>query len=122
MKKTLFKFSKSKLGELIVGIAFGKFNKLLPVKRIYENEYILAFWHPKPYWEKHILVVPKKAIKDLHSMKEDDTKYITEVFKAIQLIVMEQNLHESDYTVITNGGTRQEVKQLHFHLGSGKKV
>ena len=122
MKETLFKLSKSKLGELIVGIAFGKFNKLLPVKRVYENDFVLAFWHPKPYWQKHIIVVPKKAIKDLQSMKEEDNKYISEVFKAIQKIVVEQGWDKEDYTVITNGGSRQEVKQLHFHLGSGERV
>ena len=122
MKKALFKLSKSKFGEMIVGIAFGKFNKLLPVKRVYENEYVLAFWHPKPYWEKHILVVPKKAIKDLHSIKDDDTIYVSEIFKAIRKIVVEQEWDKEDYTVVTNGGSRQEVKQLHFHLGSGERV
>jgi histidine triad (HIT) family protein len=122
MKKALFQLSKSKLGELIVGIAFGKFDKLLPVKRVYENDYVLAFWHPKPYWQKHILIVPKKAIKDLHSIKEEEIEYISETHKAIQKIVLEQGFDKTDYTVVTNGGTRQEVKQLHFHLGSGERV
>lgn len=119
MKQALFKFSKTKLGELIVGIAFGKFAGLLPVEKVRETDKVIAFVHPKPHWEHHILIVPKKAIKSLADVQADELSYINEVFTIAQEIVRDNGWQETDYTLITNGGSRQEVAQLHFHLASG---
>lgn len=119
MNKVLFALAKTPLGELIVGIAFGTLHGLLPVNRVKETKKVLAFWHPKPFWEEHILIVPKKAIKSLSEMSPDDLPYITEVFKVAREIVIEKGWTVTDYTIVTNGGNRQEVAQLHFHLGRG---
>jgi len=120
MKSKLFKLSKTKIGELIVGIAFGKFSKVLPVKKIKENKYVLAFEHPKPLYKLHILLVPKKTIKNLSSLKPNDFRYIENIFKIAQEIVRSKNLESKNYRIITNGGENQKVKQLHFHLISGE--
>jgi len=119
MRKALFALAKTPLGELIIGIAFGTFHGLLPLDRIKETEKVLAFWHPQPFWEEHILIVPKKAIKSLSAMCHDDLPYITEVFKVAREIALEKGWDQSDYTIVTNGGSRQDVAQLHFHLGRG---
>jgi len=50
MKKKLLIIARSPLGELIIGLAFGKLSKLLPVDRVTETDKVLAFKHPKPYW------------------------------------------------------------------------
>ena len=122
MQKQLFAFSKTTLGELIVGIAFGKLSKLLPVKRVLETDQVLAFWHPKPYWEQHILIVPKRTIKNLASATPEDLPYIQAVFAAAQEIVVNEGWDKTDFSITTNGGARQEVAQLHFHLMRGPIV
>ncbi len=62
----LLDLAKTPLGDLIAGMAFGTpLSNLLPVKRIKETNKVVAYWHPKPFWEKHILLIPKKAIKNL---------------------------------------------------------
>jgi len=122
ISKKLFSLAKSPVGDLIVGLAFGKFNKLLPVMRVKETDKVIAFWHPKPFWEKHILIVPKKSIKKLTSLKEEDLKYIDEVFVIAKEIVEELGWEKNGYTLLVNGGTRQEVNQLHFHLASGEQI
>ena len=121
MNKALFTLAKSPLGKLIIGIAFGTFHGLLPVDRVKETEKVLAFWHPKPFWEEHIIIVPKKAIKSLDAMSPDDLPYITEVFKVAREIVIGKGWDKAAFTITTNGGTRQEVAQLHFHLGRGSR-
>ena len=120
--KKLFSLAKSPLGNLIVGLAFGKFSKLLPVKRIIDDAKVIAFYHPKPFWEKHILVVPKKPIKKLTTITEEDLPYITEVYRVVEQIVVDLGWEKGAYSLITNGGSRQEVNQLHFHLCSGKEI
>lgn len=119
MKKMLLSLVKSPVGELIVGLAFGKLSSLLPVKRIKETSKVIAFHHPNPHWQEHILIVPKKAIKNLAQAKSEDFEYIKECFEVAQNIVLEKDWQGSDYTIVTNGGKRQEVAQIHFHLGSG---
>ncbi len=86
----LFKLAKTPLGDLIVGITFGTpLSKLLPVKGIKETDKVLAFWHPKPFWEKHILLVPKKSIKNITSLEPSDYEYISEIYKVAKEIVLE---------------------------------
>jgi len=68
---------------------------------------------------EHILIVPKKAIRSLIEVKDEDLVYISEVFRVAREIVKERGWKETDYTIVTNGGKRQEVPQIHFHLGSG---
>jgi len=116
----VFDISKTPLGDLVIGLAFGKFSKLLPVKRIKETEKVIAFWHPKPFWEKHIVLVPKKTIKTLSDLSFENSVYISEVFLMAKEIILD--LHWSGYSIVVNGGSRQEVGQIHFHLHSGKQI
>ncbi len=122
ISRKLFSLAKTPLGDLIVGIAFGKFSKLLPVKRVKETSKVIAFWHPKPFWEKHILIIPKRQIKDLVSLRDGDREYIFEVFAVAGEIVKELGWEKDGYSLLVNGGNRQEVNQLHFHLNSGKQI
>jgi histidine triad (HIT) family protein len=104
------------INELIVGVAFGKFSKLLPIKRLRETDKIVAFYHPKPSYKFHILIVPKKKIKSIGTINPDDLAYISEVFKVANEIIQELSLESINYSIITNGGSNQNIKQLHFHL------
>lgn len=122
MSRKLFALAKTPLGDLIVGIAFGKLSSLLPVKKVKETDKVLAFWHPKPYWEKHILIVPKKAIKKITSLTNEDYEYMNEAFVVAKEIVEELRWEKEGYSLLVNGGKRQEVNQLHFHLNSGKQI
>lgn len=122
ISKKLFSLAKTPIGDLIVGLAFGKLNKLLLVKKIIETDKVIAFWHPKPSWEKHILIVPKKSIKKLTSLKEEDLQYIDEVFITVKELIEKLKWEKKGYTLLVNGGARQEVNQLHFHLTSGKQI
>jgi len=114
--------AKTPIGDLIVGLVFGKFSKLLPVKKVKETDKVIAFWHPRPLWEKHILIVPKKPIKKLIIFTKKDEEYISEIFKITAELVKKLELENKGYSLIVNGGKKQEVKQLHFHLYSGKKL
>jgi|SRR3989344_2601473 len=122
LSKKLFSLAKTSIGDLIVGIAFGKFSKFLPVKRIMETDTVIAFWHPKPFWEQHILIVPKKGIKNLTSLKETDIHYLNEVFQVANKIIKDLGWEKDDYSLICNGGSRQKVNQLHFHLAKGTQL
>ncbi len=103
---------------------FGKILKgELPAEKVYENEYVLAFNDIHPKAPVHILIIPKKEIRDIQSVQEEDYLLIVEIIKAAQIIAEEQGVADG-YRLVTNNGpdAGQEVFHLHFHLMGGKKL
>ena len=91
----------------------------ISVQIVQETSTVLAFHHTKPSWDLHIVIIPKKHIRRLVEL--EDLHLIQEIFEVAQTIIKEQNLHESNYRIITNGGSFQDSQHLHFHLVSGKQ-
>ena len=92
----------------------------IPVKRLHETDTLLAFYHPRPSYAVHILLVPKKAIANLMDLKPTDQALLTDIFCTTQKLVEELGLAETGYRLLVNGGEYQDVPQLHFHLVSGE--
>lgn len=91
-------------------------NFLIPVDRLLETPTLLAFYHPKPTYPVHILIVPKKGIRDMIHLTSEDNMLLVEVFQVVRRLVDELKLEKQGYRLICNGGSYQEVQQLHFHL------
>lgn len=95
----------------------------LPADIVFENSHVIGFKDIHPVAPHHILIVTKKEIPDLQSMKSEDLFLMEEIVKAAQTIAKELNLEEG-YRLVTNNGpiAGQQVSHLHFHLISGKKL
>ncbi len=122
ISKYLFELAKSPLGDFIVGLAFGNFSTLLPIKRIKESDTSVAFWHPKPFWEYHILIVPKHPIKNLLSIDSNNSKYVVGMYSLLKEVIRDLGWEQEEYSTLINGGKRQEVGQLHMHIFKGKEL
>lgn len=118
----LYPVARSKLGGLLIGWLFSHMSAYLPVDRLFETETLIAFYHPKPSYRVHVLLVPRKAIKDLKDLTAHDHDFLLDVFRTTQILVEELSLADSGYRLILNGGTYQEVPQLHFHLVAGEGI
>lgn len=92
----------------------------IPVKRLRETETLMAFYHPKPSYPFHVLLVPKKAVKTLMDFDSSDPAFLSDLFSTVQSLVDE--FHLAAYRLIINGGEYQDFPQLHFHLISELKV
>ena len=93
-----------------------------PVDRLRENELLLAFHHPQPAYPFHVLIVPKKPIKDLLALTPGDTTILQACVQTAQDLIKEFQLQTTGYRLIPNGGSFQDIPQLHFHLISEKKI
>jgi len=89
-------------------------NFAIPVKRLRETETLMAFYHPKPSYRFHVLLVPKKAVKSLQEFDPNDSAFLTELYSTVQSLIDEFQL--SAWRLIVNGGEYQDFPQLHFHL------
>ena len=74
----------------------------------------MAFYHPKPAYPFHILLVPKKALSTLKDLDTKDVTFLADLFSTVQGLVEEYQL--AAYRLIVNGGEYQDFPQLHFHL------
>ncbi len=95
-------------------------NEKIEVEKVEETDAVLAFHHTKPDHELHIVIVPKEHITRLADVK--DMNIVKEIFDIAQKIILDQDLHETNYRFITNGGDFQDSQHLHFHLVSGEKL
>ncbi len=65
LKKVLFKITKGPFMGSMVGKVFQYCSRLILVKKIYNGKEVIAFYHPQPSYQNHVIIVPKKAIKNL---------------------------------------------------------
>ena len=95
----------------------------LPCKKVFENERILAIEDIAPVAPVHFLIMPKKAILDLQSLKAEDFPLLGEIVEIAQRLAKEYAVEEG-YRLLTNNGAEagQTVFHLHFHLIGGRKL
>ena len=93
----------------------------LPSTKVFENEQILAIEDLHPVAPVHVLIIPKKAIKNLQSLQEEDFALMGEIARVAQLIAEERGVADG-YRLLTNNGpdAGQTIFHLHFHLIGGR--
>jgi len=89
-------------------------NNKIEFSKIKETDNVLAYYHTKPSYKTHVVVITKEHITALSEIK--DLNIIREIFEVILQVVKELNL--TDYKVINNSGKYQDSKHLHFHIVS----
>jgi histidine triad (HIT) family protein len=98
----------------LIGWIFAYMSYAIPVKRLRETNTLMAFYHPKPSYPFHVLLVPKKAIASLKEFDQKDSAFLSDLYPTVQSLVDE--FHLPAYRLILNGGEYQDFPQLHFHL------
>ena len=72
-------------------------NGEIPSEKVYEDEEILAFKDINPAAPVHILVIPKKHIKSLLEVNEEDSKIIAKIYEVINKIVKDMKMEEDGF-------------------------
>lgn len=95
----------------------------IPSEKVFENERIIAFKDIYPAAPVHILIVPKKEIKDLQSLKAEDLPLISEIITVAQSLADQFKITDG-YRLLVNNGPKagQTIFHLHFHLIGGKQL
>ena len=97
----------------------------LPSRKVYEDEYALAFHDIAPLAPIHILVIPKGPYVswDDFSAKASDVE-IAGFVRAIGKIARDGEMVVQGYRLLANTGKRsgQEVAHLHVHIFGGQPL
>ena len=97
--------------------------KEIPSDIVFENDRIIAIKDINPVAPIHILILPKKPIKDLQSIENEDLALIQEIVSVAKEIAIQNGISDG-YRLLTNNGplAGQTIFHLHFHLIGGKKL
>ena len=101
----------------------------IPCKKIYEDEYVLAFHDINPQKKVHALIISKGEYVNLDDFSLKASKEeISGLIKGISIVAKKIEISEEvkggGYRSLVNVGENggQEVPHLHFHIFGGEMV
>jgi diadenosine tetraphosphate (Ap4A) HIT family hydrolase len=97
----------------------------IPSKRVYEDEWAVAFDDINPQAPVHVLVIPRgpwRSWADFSAGAGDAE--IAGFVRAVGAVARQLGLEEPGYRLLANAGVdaHQEVPHLHVHLFGGRKL
>jgi len=94
----------------------------VPSKKVYETDDVFAFHDINPAAPVHVLVIPKKHVKNLSEAIEADAGLVDNVMKGVTEVAQEMGVVDAYKATTNNGeGAGQVVPHFHFHVLGGWK-
>ena len=97
----------------------------IPSKKVYEDDWALAFHDINPLATVHILVIPKGPYVSWDDFSERASdEELAGFVRAVGKVAREQQLVVQGYRLLANTGKRagQEVPHLHVHIFGGQPL
>jgi diadenosine tetraphosphate (Ap4A) HIT family hydrolase len=97
----------------------------IPSKRVYEDEWAVAFHDINPQAPVHVLVIPRgpwRSWADFSHAASDAE--IAGFVRAVGIVAKQLGLEEPGYRLLANAGldAHQEVPHLHVHIFGGRPL
>ena len=96
----------------------------IPCKKVYENEYALAFHDIAPSAPVHVLVIPKGQYRHYDDfLSKASEQEIAGYFGAVRTVAQQLGVADA-FRLITNNGVRvgQSVDHFHMHILGGRSL
>ena len=97
----------------------------IPSKRVYEDDWAVAFHDINPQAPVHVLVIPRGRWRSWadFSAGATDTE-IAGFVRAVGAVARQLGLEEPGYRLLANAGVHahQEVPHLHVHIFGGRQM
>lgn len=87
----------------------------IPSKTLYEDDIVKVFLDINPNSIGHILIIPKRHIKDLTEMDDETFGYMNSIIKKMHNLLKEK-LNFDGLRIVQNNGIAQEIKHYHIHM------
>ncbi len=90
----------------------------LTVDRIWEDDRVLAFHHPEPLSEIHIVVIPKQHVPSIMDPTALDGELLVSMATGVQNAARATGLDSTGFYVRTNIGTIEQgvTPHMHWHI------
>jgi histidine triad (HIT) family protein len=96
----------------------------IPVAVVYENEHVLAFPDIAPQAPVHVLVIPKRPVRNVLTLSPDDTELAGQILLACAEVARITGIAADGCRVVLNAGDAggQTVPYLHAHVLGGRAL
>jgi diadenosine tetraphosphate (Ap4A) HIT family hydrolase len=97
----------------------------LPCKKVYEDEFALAFHDINPQSPVHVLVIPKGDYVSFADFSgKASAQEIAGFWRAVGHVARELGLEAGGYRILSNMGQDggQEVPHFHVHIFGGRRI
>jgi histidine triad (HIT) family protein len=95
----------------------------LPCKKVYEDEFALAFHDVNPQAPVHVLVIPKgEYVSNMDFSATAPAEVVAGFWRAVGTVARQLGLEQDGYRLVANNGAGggQVVFHFHVHIVSGK--
>ena len=87
------------------------------VDRVYEDERVVAFHHPHPVSETHVVVIPKSHVPSMLDPAATDGALLTSMMTAIQTVATTLGLDQGHgFYVRANAAAPGVTPHMHWHV------
>jgi histidine triad (HIT) family protein len=95
----------------------------IPADLVLDDDDVVAFRDINPRAPTHVLVIPRRHIRDAHALTDADGPLLARLFAATRRLADEAGLRNG-YRIVTNVGpdAGQSVFHLHLHLLGGRTM
>ncbi len=97
----------------------------IPCKKVYEDDWALAFHDINPLMPVHVLVIPKGPYVSLDDFSaKASADELGGFLKAVGEVARTMGVEESGYRIVANSGAdaNQEVPHFHVHVFGGRRI
>ncbi|MEA1968831.1 MAG: histidine triad nucleotide-binding protein [Thermodesulfobacteriota bacterium] len=95
----------------------------IPSEFLFEDDSFVVFKDINPHAPVHLLIVPKRHIRSINDLTDQDKEIVSQMFILAKDMAKEQGVDQSGYKLLFNveKGGGQVVFHLHLHLMGGWK-
>lgn len=88
----------------------------MEIQKVWEDERVLAFHHPRPTAEIHIVVIPKEHVPSILDSKALDGVLLSSMIRAIQEVARKVGLEGKGFYVRANAAAPGVTPHMHWHV------
>ncbi len=88
----------------------------IEVRKVWEDERVLAFRHPQPMAEIHVVVIPKTHVPSILDPLALDGALLSSMVRAIQEVARQLGLEKTGFYVRTNVAGPGVTPHMHWHI------
>ena len=88
---------------------------------LFENDKVVVFKDINPHAPVHLLIVPKKHIRSINDLNDDEREIVSEMIMVAKTMAKKMAVNKTGYRIFFNveRGGGQVIFHLHLHLIGG---
>lgn len=97
-------------------------NKETDTEILHETDSLVVFRDIRPFTPVHLLIVPKKHIRSINDLQDEDAAIVSDLIAAGRDVAKQVGVDKKGYKLLFNveKGGGQVIFHLHLHLLAGK--